>query len=145
MKAYKDLKEVLKHVWRVDENRNTGADDEVETPMADPAHQLRSSANQHRFTLESLPAHLERFNPSIAELSTMLGDDWADVAASPYLLARYVHLLRETKMIAVGVVPPSFREIGYCQYCGEIPLNVASEPLVGCPWCHSDKKPELVN
>ncbi len=141
MKRYKDLKEVLKHVWGVD----TGTNGQSTESVIAPSYHKDSSRLSRSSVLDPLPPHLERFNPSLAELRATLGNDWSEVAGNPYILARYVNLIREAKMIAAGVVPPSFSDTGYCRNCGEVPLDFATKPLVGCPWCHSDEGPSLLN
>lgn len=55
-----------------------------------------------------------------------------------------VRMVAENKMVALGYVPSSWRFIGNCRRCGEVPLETKTEvELVACPWCAVGAKPSV--
>lgn len=127
-----------------------------------PAAQDRTSPASHKATgyritimggtesppylalLPPLPAHLEKFTPSLCELSDLLGCEWVRVSSEPYLLAQWAALIRTNRMVEAGVIPPAFIYPAECQSCGPISLDYkAGTALEACPWCFSRCKPNF--
>jgi len=57
------------------------------------------------------------------------------------MLADVINMVRDNKMVAEGVVPPSFRYKARCIRCGPVLVPAGDDlDLVGCPWCWVAKK-----
>jgi hypothetical protein len=99
-----------------------------------------------RALLSNLPKELQQFNPSLRELSDLLGEEWAAVAADPWLLSQWIHTIRVNRMVEAGVIPPSFTEKAYWANCGDVLIDFAcNTDLQACPWCFCsrDKLPRF--
>ena len=64
----------------------------------------------------------------------------ADEATKKHL----IRMVAENKMVAMGYVPTSWRFIGRCKRCGDVPLETHTiGELVACPWCAVGSKPSV--
>lgn len=91
--------------------------------------------------LDPLPERLGHFDPTLQELSTLLGEEFERVFSDPPLLADWVITLRTNRMIEEGVVPPGFVHAASCKSCGPVLLaHAQNHVLDACPWCFSTNK-----
>lgn len=106
-------------------------------------HELQGAdSERHDPALAPLPEHLEAYNPTLGELAAFYGEEWQRECENPHWLGLAVAALRESKLIAAGIVPPWFTQDGHCLACGPVKLGVATSALlVACPWCHHGRRP----
>jgi len=82
------------------------------------------------------PEQSEIFGIPIADLRTVAGDDWPEVAADPDLLESMAHAVQTRRMRERGEVPRHYTHTTTCAHCGPVPIfpGVPAHVL-SCPWC----------
>lgn len=82
------------------------------------------------------PEQSEIFGISIADLRTVAGDDWPEVAGDPDLLESLARAVQTRRMRESGIVPAHYTATTVCTRCGLVLIFPgAPARVLSCPWC----------